>query len=358
MLEDLPVFGVCGYSGSGKTTLLETVVSRLVQRGFQVAVVKHDVHGIDRDKPDKDSDRLFCVGADVAVHGPGGNAYSFSPLRRLPPGDYDQSPGSPLRPGFAGGFQTGEAGRPGCCNLASRLHPPISARASRSCQGNRIAGHPGGHVDPIRRGTVRSYPRLWVCSCWRGQPANGASETPADAGGRNRRDLAAPNDSDLATLLSTSGASRMCGDPRGPSPPAALPDSPGVNGPLAGLLSAMRWAPRVGWLLTACDMPFLSREAVAWLLTQRRPGVWAAIPRVSERRPVEPLLAWYGFRCRDIIEALARAARFALRDVADHPKCRAISRPFRSACAWQDVDTPGDAASDCGKDVHHRTAGS
>lgn len=65
-----PVIGICGHSGSGKTTLIERLVPRLKAAGLSVAVVKHDAHGLDVDKPGKDSDRLFRAGADVLVHDP------------------------------------------------------------------------------------------------------------------------------------------------------------------------------------------------------------------------------------------------------------------------------------------------
>src|SRR3990172_2773882 len=69
-LEQLPVFGVCGWSGSGKTTLIEAILPRLLQRGLSVAVVKHDVHGVSVDCSGADSDRFFQAGADVLLQGP------------------------------------------------------------------------------------------------------------------------------------------------------------------------------------------------------------------------------------------------------------------------------------------------
>src|ERR1700694_4988704 len=64
-----PVLAVCGYSGSGKTTLLEAAIPRLVERGLAVAVVKHDAHRFEVDRPGKDSDRLFRAGATVVLRG-------------------------------------------------------------------------------------------------------------------------------------------------------------------------------------------------------------------------------------------------------------------------------------------------
>src|ERR1700692_649361 len=64
-----PVLAVCGFSGSGKTTLLEAAIPRLVERGLAVAVVKHDAHRFEVDRPGKDSDRLFRDGATVVLRG-------------------------------------------------------------------------------------------------------------------------------------------------------------------------------------------------------------------------------------------------------------------------------------------------
>ena len=41
-----------------------------------------------------------------------------------------------------------------------------------------------------------------------------------------------------------------------------LVDIPGVVGPLTGILSASRWQPMVSWLLVACDMPYITTEAI------------------------------------------------------------------------------------------------
>ena len=65
------VLGVAGWQGSGKTTLLERAVPELLGRGWAVAVVKHDVHGLAGPPAGKDSERLRRAGADVFAVGPG-----------------------------------------------------------------------------------------------------------------------------------------------------------------------------------------------------------------------------------------------------------------------------------------------
>jgi molybdopterin-guanine dinucleotide biosynthesis protein B len=52
-----------GHSGSGKTTIVEKLIRRLTQEGIRVAVIKHDVHGFEMDKPGKDTWRHKRAGA-------------------------------------------------------------------------------------------------------------------------------------------------------------------------------------------------------------------------------------------------------------------------------------------------------
>jgi molybdopterin-guanine dinucleotide biosynthesis protein B len=61
----IPVISVVGRSNCGKTTYLEKLISEMKRRGYQVAVIKHDVHGFEMDKPGKDTWRHAQAGADI-----------------------------------------------------------------------------------------------------------------------------------------------------------------------------------------------------------------------------------------------------------------------------------------------------
>lgn len=57
-----------GPSNSGKTTLIEKISTELHQKGFKVAIVKHDPKDKAKfDKEGKDSYRFSQTGADVAI---------------------------------------------------------------------------------------------------------------------------------------------------------------------------------------------------------------------------------------------------------------------------------------------------
>jgi len=131
----------------------------------------------------------------------------------------------------------------------------------------------------------------------------------------------------------------------GPVPPGLelprLADPPGLAGPLAGIVAALRSAPSAAWIVAACDQPGLSLEAVDWLLAQRTADAWAILPRVDDRG-VEPLLALYEPRALDLAEALVAEGALAPSRLAGHPQCATPRVPAELASAWADVDTPDD----------------
>jgi len=103
----------------------------------------------------------------------------------------------------------------------------------------------------------------------------------------------------------------------------------------------MRWAPRASWLVAACDMPDLTGEALAWLASTRTPGKWATMPKV-DAKGVEPLLAYYNFRFRNLLEIQAAANNYRLNDLADNLKTATPSVPKELARAWRNANSPRD----------------
>lgn len=63
----IPSLSFVAKSGTGKTTYLEKLLPLLKQELLRIAVVKHDAHGFEIDKPGKDSYRLTQAGADHMI---------------------------------------------------------------------------------------------------------------------------------------------------------------------------------------------------------------------------------------------------------------------------------------------------
>jgi molybdopterin-guanine dinucleotide biosynthesis protein A len=120
-----------------------------------------------------------------------------------------------------------------------------------------------------------------------------------------------------------------------------LPDAPNLRGPLAGILAALRWDP-VTWVIASCDLPRLRAEAVEWLLTQRRPGRWAVLPRVDGI--VQPLLAVYEPQALPMLEAIAAAGAPGPSRLEGQPHVAIPEPPPELVDCWRGVNTPQELA--------------
>jgi molybdopterin-guanine dinucleotide biosynthesis protein B len=58
-----PIVSFVGYSGSGKTTFIEKMIPVMSGFGLKTAIIKHDTHGFQMDKPGKDTWRHKQAGA-------------------------------------------------------------------------------------------------------------------------------------------------------------------------------------------------------------------------------------------------------------------------------------------------------
>ena len=79
--DRVPIITFVGKSGTGKTTLLEQLIPMLKARGLRLAVLKHDAHHFEMDKPGKDTYRFTAAGADVVTIS---NAQKFAMIEQPP----------------------------------------------------------------------------------------------------------------------------------------------------------------------------------------------------------------------------------------------------------------------------------
>ena len=338
MSTELRAFGICGWSGSGKTTLLVELVRHFTARKLKVAVIKHDVHGLDADREGKDSDRFFRAGADVVLLGPGES------------------------------FCRGHSGEADALHLAvNRLYPEhdlILVEGNKSADLapkvwllKDMAEVPPPDVRGIVRVLTRNDDRLGVVTAlvekWL-QQVNQTAPVCAGIlfGGRSQRMgqpkhlLRVGNSTWLehiaATLRPFIPQLVLLGT--GEIPPGlrglpVLPDAPDREGPIAGMLAAMRWRPDASWVFVACDLPRISPAAVKWLLSRRTPGARAILPRLPDCHSVEPLFAWYESRARLLLENSRTPS-----DLARLSGVLTPEPPPEIATAWANMNTPMDVA--------------
>lgn len=353
-----PVLAVCGFSGSGKTTLLEAAIPRLVARGLAVAVVKHDAHGFKVDQPGKDSERLFRAGATVALRGTdeqfhrrsGAAMLALETTLALFGRDHDlllveghkQTPlpklwigtdGEPSPPSYATdvrAFLPWDSDRlTALLDFVDQWFPV--AWRSRLLLGGLLVGGASSRM---------GRPKQLIEFGGATLAENAVRALSAGVGPTLSRQHAEASAAERVLLL---GAGKVAESLSGLS---RLPDPPGLAGPLAGLIAAHRWAPYAAWMAAACDHPTLAPEHVAWLREQRRPGVWAVIPRQADGQPC-PTLALYEPQSLETLEALvvtqARAPRMAA--LLESPRTLSPEVPPELAAGWQNVNTPQELES-------------
>jgi len=334
-----PALAVCGWSGSGKTTVLRRVIPELVRRGLSVATVKHDAHGIQVDLRGKDSDLLFEAGADILLHGPG---ESLVRTHGLPHAE-----------------------------LAAVISALLADHDLVLVEGHKSTPLPkvwvASETDPdppegvtdVRAVLPWDSPRVeslldildeWLPLAWRFPPIFAGVLVGGGSGrmGWPKQLLSIGGKSFLQRVVEPLEpfAERLVLVGEGALPESCehlprLPDAPGLDGPVAGILAAMRWHPGATWIVAACDQPTIRPEAVRWLLDQRTPGKWAILPRVSDAGQ-EPLLAVYDARARKLLEALAAGGCLAPSALAEHPRTHDPAPPPELRSSWRNVNTRGD----------------
>ncbi|MFC1489656.1 molybdopterin-guanine dinucleotide biosynthesis protein B [Candidatus Latescibacterota bacterium] len=337
MLENLPILGICGFSGAGKTTLIEKLIPLLSAKGLKIAVVKHDAHRIVVDTPGKDSDRLFKSGADVFLQG------QTEDFLRLHTQDENE-----LFPKL----------RELTCRydlvlIEGRKEIPVQKMWLLSDSENVPPRDIDGIISVLSRDIDRAEYMLSFFDRWLSEQL---VKTPVYGcvliGGKSSR-MGKPkhliaDDGEtwlekIAELLKPvtqkiviSGAGVV---PEELSGITRIPDVPNIKGPMAGILSSMRWEPYSSWLVVSCDLPDLSKDALKWLLSTRKPGVWATLPRLSESDNVEPLLAHYDFRAHHLLEKLAFDGEFSPSHISYSSKVINTSPPEGLTAAWNNINT-------------------
>lgn len=332
--------GIAGYSGSGKTTLIRKILPELKKQGLSVGVLKHIHHKLNIDSRGKDTDHFYRAGADfVFAHDARQgfvryrryNEDFLDLIKKLPPAldliiveghkDIDV-PGIWLEAKAAG------------------------KRVDRTGVGNRTVVF---RDDPEYHHEVLTYIRREL--------EKFHSERPVHAGlligGKSTR-MGTPKAllkikgrtliaRSFYILSSLSDKTVLLGSgqiPKSLHSADRLPDIPNVHGPLAGMLSAFRWSPDSAWIISSVDMPLMHKEAWEWLLDQRKPGIWAVLPKIRGSKVAETTGAIYEPMIFEYMEALARKGIMSLQAIARHPKVSTPLVPGSLAHAWMNVNSP------------------
>lgn len=341
LMKSVCIIGIAGYSGSGKTTLIRKILPELKKKGLYVGVLKHIHHKLNIDIKGKDTDHFYRAGADyVLAHDRQqgfaryrSNDKTFADCVRKFPAALDliivEGHKDITIPGIwletkSFSEKAGAVSVHGSRSIIFRDDPEYHLKALALIQRELESLH---HKRPINAGLLiggKSTRMGMSKSLMKIQGRSLASRSYAILSAVSER----------AVLL---GAGQI---PESLHTAGRLADVPVVEGPLAGMLSAFRWAPQSAWIISSVDMPLMNKEAWQWLLSQRRPGVWAVLPKIKGSTGVETTGAVYEPMIVEYIESLAAQGIASLQEIAKHEKVITPFIPEALESAWSNVNTP------------------
>lgn len=336
------IIGISGYSGSGKTTLIRKILPELKKQGLSVGILKHIHHKLNIDIKGKDTDHFYRAGADVVFAHDSRQGFArfrndgktFDDILAELPAELDLV--------IVEGHK--DIDIPGIW-LETTSSSEQSGKTTYNAKTVVFRNDPEYHLKVLRYINQRLEKFHAERVIHAGLLIGGKSTrmgTPKALLKIKGRTLAVQS---FRILSSVAEQAVLIGSgpiPRGLKHADRLTDIHGTYGPLAGMLSAFRWAPDCAWLISSVDLPLMNKEAWQWLLSQRRPGVWAVLPKIKGSRGVETTGALYEPMIFGHIEALAADGHARLQDIAAHPKVITPIIPGSLAEAWSNVNTPED----------------
>ncbi len=141
--------------------------------------------------------------------------------------------------------------------------------------------------------------------------------------------IALRHDQELPPMVEESAHVSIVRDPEG-----------GSEGPLAGMLSAMRSAPAADWLVLACDLPRLDLATLQHLVSSRRPDEAFLSYRSEFDGLPEPLCALYTAEALRILEQAEADGLRCPRKVLIRHQCRLLEPLVPGAL--DNANTPAD----------------
>ncbi len=310
ILDKLPVFGICGYSNSGKTTLILQAVKHLIAQGLKVAVVKHDVHGLNIDWPGKDTYRHFENGADIYVQGPNqeflrnhldsDRDFITSLIQLSNRYDVVLTEGHKRTP-FAKVWLYNDKNEP----------PPeyvINVQAKLPKDNNRF-------------NVLKDILDKWIPVQASKVPIYGCI-LPASEPNSNKHDRSyAKNDNGLKKFVTKIIAVGNKKPLKLQENTFFIPKLQSIMSPQSEILTALRWAPNTSWIFLSEDLLNINEKVFSWLLNSCKPGVWACLPQLPNSfQETNTFLAYFNYRAHHLLETSAYQKDSNLNNLIKSPK--------------------------------------
>ncbi len=330
-----PFICFAGYSGVGKTALLEHLIRRFKEDRIRIGYYKHDAHRFQMDKEGKDTQRAAAAGAGiVTINDPEHFAViADNPFKKrtithaLEQCDgiliegYKKSPFDKIVFLDAEGKLPVPAEDPG---IKAIIHQGVVEDTSYSER-----GIPLFHRDEADK--IYEFVKAYFYRCAR--PLVGG----VFIGGQSKR-MGTPkfsrsyhgrSETERMVQMLSRYCKRVFLSARAEQDLSALgdlPDCERVNdehyglGPVGGLATLMGTHPDNAWLITACDMPFLTDVAIEHIVGERDPLRYGTCFLQKGGIGVEPMCAIYEPKfIVPLFEALSRRELSLSRIISELP---------------------------------------
>lgn len=123
-------------------------------------------------------------------------------------------------------------------------------------------------------------------------------------------------------------------------------DAPGIEGPLAGLLSALSWAAETGAdrvMTMPCDMPFLPGDLHHRLEQALTPNLGVAVAASDGR--LHPVCALWRTTAVPMLVRRAGEGRLSLRGLSEAVGCAVVDWPVEGGDPFININTAEDLAA-------------
>ncbi len=294
--------GVCGFSGSGKTTLIESILRKMSNK-YTIGYVKHDAHQFEIDQKLKDTDRAFHAGANGVYI----NSQTKKAFYQLSPSTiYDQNIFLDFDFVMVEGYKNSSMPKIVMIDNDKSIFDGEQKLENILCYVGAEDDFDFGDTPYYKRDNIDNIISLienklislneksiYGLVLMGGKSSRmGHDKSKINYHGKPQALIAYELLSSFCekTFLSVANNENLSKELEHCE---TIADKISGIGPMGGIISSQMEHPNKAWLVLACDLPFVSKENIQYLINERDPFKIATAFLNPEKNWPEPLITIY-----------------------------------------------------------------